>query len=326
MNHKCIAVASMDRDYADPAKVFIYSFKQHHPDIPINIYVLDDYTPDQDILDRYPDVKFIPFKAEKCRKFINDNINGINNISFANNVYDSSKIIDMLAYIEAIDELIVTKQYDVIIKSDLDTLWCGNIENDLNAFVESKLPIAMSRERVNIKHFMLSEEGLHYQYLNTGGYFCAGITLYNARVLSAYVFRTIIKTIMHYGINRFHYLDQDGLSISYSNKFVLNGVYNITSLPIPDAKNVYVLHYNADIKPFAIVTKDVFDYVPLFRTYELYREIAKTIECDSTFITKINNSIAEIKKRLVHVKEIDSGIQLIQIKCAEMLRKFKELV
>ena len=326
MNPNCIAVASMDRDYAGPMRIFIYSFKYYHPDIPINIYILDDYTPDQDILDRYPDVKFIPFKAEKCRKFINDNINGINNISFANNVYDSSKIIDMLAYIEAIDELIATKQYDVIIKSDLDTLWCGNIENDLNAFVESKLPIAMSRERVNIKHFMLSEEGLHYQYLNTGGYFCAGITLYNARVLSAYVFRTIIKTIMHYGINRFHRLDQDGLSISCSNKFVLNGVYNITSLPIPDAKNVYVLHYNADIKPFAIVTKDVFDYVPLFRTYELYREIAKTIECDSTFITKINNSIAEIEKRLVHVKEIDSGIQLIQIKCAEMLRKFKELV
>ena len=50
MNPNCIAVASMDRDYAGPMRVFIYSFKYYHPDIPINIYVLDDYTPDQDIL------------------------------------------------------------------------------------------------------------------------------------------------------------------------------------------------------------------------------------------------------------------------------------
>lgn len=324
MNYNCIAVASMDRDYAGPARVFVYSFKQHHPDIPINIYVLDDYTPDQDILDRYPDVKFIPFKAEKCRKFITNNIKNISKISFANNVYNSSKISNMFAYLEAIDELIATKQYDVIIKSDLDTLWCGSIEHDVDAFMETKLPIAMSKERVNIKHFMLADNGLHYQYLNAGGYFCAGITLYNARILAACVFDTIVKTMMHYGINKFHYLDQDGLVLSYPNKFTLSGVYNITSLPIPDVKNVYVLHYNAAIKPFAVANTQTLGYIPLFRTYELYREIALAIGCDEKFITQINNSIAAIKKRLVCIKETNPGIQLIQLKCMEMLQKFKD--
>lgn len=319
MNTKCIAVASMDKDYVDAAKIFIHSFKYHHPDIPINVYIVDDYHPSSDMLHMYKDVHFIHLKATRVNKFIKDNSDIINKKSFNNNIYDSSKIINMFAYIEAIDELIASKKYDVIIKSDLDTLWCDSILNELSEFANSNLPIAMSREN------MPGNTELYSSILNMGGYFCAGVMLYNTHMLTNSVLDTVFSTMQHYGISKFTYLDQDALMLSYSKKFELNGVYNITSMPIPKAKNVYVIHYNTFIKPFGRLEKDIVRDMPLYRTYKLYRDMAVAVNCHESFINKINDNITILHRFLKHKVRLRPDIQLIQIKCTKMLKSFNLL-
>ena len=313
MNTKCIAVASMDKDYVDAAKIFINSFKYHHPDIPINMYIVDDYHPSSDMLHMYKDVQFIYLKATRVNKFIKDNSNIINKKSFNNNIYDSSKIINMFAYIEAIDELIASKKYDVIIKSDLDTLWCDSILNELSEFTNSNLPIAMSREN------MPGNTELYSSILNTGGYFCAGVMLYNTHMLTS-VLDTVFSTMQHYGISKFAYLDQDALMLSYPKKFELNGVYNITSVPIPKAKNVYVIHYNTFIKILVSSIRR-----KLYRTYKLYRDMAVAVNCHESFINKINDNITILHRFLKHRVRLRPDIQLIQIKCMKMLKSFNLL-
>ena len=115
MTHKCIAIATFDKDFVNPAKVFIHTFKYNHPDIPINMYILDDYTPDQNMLNLYPDVTFKHIKNDRVKQFIAENKNEINTTSFDGNMYDSSKVICMFSYLEAIDELIAENKYDISI-------------------------------------------------------------------------------------------------------------------------------------------------------------------------------------------------------------------
>lgn len=320
MNPKCVAIASMDKDYADAAKVFIYTFKYYHPDIPIKIYIIDDYQPDESLTNIHSDVTFIHFNASKVHDFINKNNTNINKKSFDNNCYDSSKIYNMFAYIEAIDELISTNKYDVIIKSDLDTLWCGSIVNDITEFVNSNLPIGVSKEKAPIEHIKLGSDGLLQQHLENGGHFCVGITLYNAKVITTSVLDTVIKTMQTYGISKFVYLDQDALLLSYRDKFILNGVYNMTSFPIPQITDVYVLHYNNPFKPFSKVDKPLLIYNPLFHTYKLYLTIAKSIKCREQFIDQINNNISILDKFFIQDNRPHRDIKLILSKCLEMLK------
>ena len=325
MNPNCIAVASMDRDYAGPARVFIYSFKYYHPDIPLNIYVLDDYTPDQDILDRYPDIKFIPLKAEKCRKFITNNIDNISKVSFINNTYGPDKIINMFAYLEAIDELIAEKKYDVIIKSDLDTLWCGSIMNDLIAFTKSNLPVAVAREDTPTIYAKITDSDIYKKHIATGGFFCFGIALYNAHILNGSICDTVFNTMRNCNISEFIYLDQDALSLSYPEKFELKCIFQGASVPTITTRDTYILHYNLPARPFAVANIPMIEYHPLFRTYMTYREIASTIGCSAKFIAQINDSISKIRKCLVHAR-VDPEALLLRYKCVDTLQKLKESI
>ena len=325
MNPNCIAVASMDRDYAGPARVFIYSFKYYHPDIPINIYVLDDYTPDQDILDRYPDIKFIPLKAEKCRKFITDNIDNISKVSFINQAYGPDKIINMFAYLEAIDELIAEKKYDVIIKSDLDTLWCGSIMNDLIEFTKSNLPVAVAREDTPAVYANVTDSYIYKKHIATGGFFCFGIALYNTHILSDNVCDTAFSTMCAGNMSEFVYLDQDALSLSYPEKFELKCIYHASYTSVVSVKDTYIIHYSMPVKPFAVSNVPVIEYHPLHRTYTTYREIAKAIGCSAKFIAQIDDSISKIKKRLVHTR-VDPEVLLLRSKCVDTLQKLKESI
>lgn len=328
MNHKCIAIAAMDKVFADAVNIFIYTFKCNNPDIPINIYILDDYQPSQDML-KYNDVKFIHLDANKTHKFIEENKDSINTRSFTpDHMYDSSKVINMFAYIEAIDNLISTKKYDVIIKSDLDVLWCDSIINDLTEFTKSNLPIAMSKERIGIEQYILDSNGLLSYYQNNGGAFSAGVTLYNARIINSNIFDTLIGTMKKYGIYKFVYLDQDALSLSYPKKFILKGVYNSTACTIPDARDVYALHYAGPFKPFGKITKEnIKKYNSDFiHTYALYRDIAKIIMCSDNFISTINTNLATLNKYVVHNKWAHSGRKLIELKCANTLKALTNLL
>ena len=295
MKHKCIAIGSFDKDFVNPAKVFIHTFKYNHPDIPINMYILDDYIPDQDMLNLYPDVTFKHVKNDRVKQFLTENKNEINTTSFDGNMYDSSKLICMFSYLEAVDELIAENKYDVIIKSDLDVIWIDSIYEELNNFVKSNLPIAMSREGVNRIHNEANDKLLHYPHLANGGYFCAGVTLYNTHVLTNGVLDTIFNTMKSYGINKFVYLDQDSLVLSYKDKFVLNGVYNHTSVPMPKGPDVYVIHYNINAKPFGKITEENAGCLPLSRTYKLYQQIAEAINCDTKFITLLKNNVPYLR-------------------------------
>lgn len=320
MVHKCIAIASFDKDYVNPAKVFIHTFKYNHPDIPINMYILDDYIPDEDMLNLYPDVTFKHIKNDRVKQFLTENKNEINTTSFDGNMYDSSKLICMFSYLEAIDELIAENKYDVIIKSDLDVVWIDSIYNEVNKFVDSNLPIAMSREHLNLRHYRANDKLLHYPHLANGGYFCAGITLYNAHVLPNGVLDTIFNTMKSYGINKFVQLDQDALMLSYKDKFVLNGVYNHTSVHIPKGKDVYTIHYNLCAKPFGKINKQTVGGFPLFRTYRLYKQIAETVNCDAEFITLLENNLQKLSELTRHCDLSSPVLQILNIKLTNMLK------
>lgn len=328
MSHKYIAIASMDKDFVDAAKVFIHTFKCNHPDIPINMYILDDYTPDEDMLNLYPDVTFKHINNNRVKQFLTENKNEINITSFDDNMYDSSKLICMFSYLEAVDELIAENKYDVIIKSDLDVLWCDSIINDLTEFTKSNLPIAMSKERIGIEQYILDSNGLLSYYQNNGGAFSAGVTLYNARIINSNIFDTLIGTMKKYGIYKFVYLDQDALSLSYPKKFILKGVYNSTACTLPDARDVYVLHYAGPFKPFGKITKEnIKKYNSDFiYTYALYRDIAKIIMCSDNFISTINTNLATLNKYVVHNKWVHSGRKLIELKCANTLKTLTNLL
>lgn len=323
MTHKCIAIATFDKDFVNPAKVFIHTFKYNHPDIPINMYILDDYIPDQDMLNLYPDVTFKHIKNDRVKQFLTENKNEINTTSFDGNMYDSSKLICMFSYLEAIDELIAENKYDVIIKSDLDVVWIDSIYDELNRFVDSNLPIAISREWISIKHYKADDKLLHHQHLASDGYFCAGITLYNTHILSNGVLDTIFNTMKSYGINKFVYLDQDALVLSYKNKFVLNGVYNFTSIPIPKGKDVYVIHYNLTAKPFGKITKKTVEYHPLARTYKLYMQIAETIKCNTEFITLLKDNLQKLSELTKPYHSASPVLQILNIKLTNMLKGLK---
>ena len=320
MTHKCIAIASFDKDFVNPAKVFIHTFKYNHPDIPINMYILDDYIPDQDMLNLYPDVTFKHIKNDRVKQFLTENKNEMNITSFSDNMYDSSKLICMFSYLEAIDELIAENKYDIIIKSDLDVIWIDSIYEELNNFVESNLPIAMSREGVNRIHHAANDKLLHYPHLANGGYFCAGVTLYNTHVLTNGVLDTIFNTMKSYGINKFVYLDQDSLVLSYKNKFVLNGVYNHTSMPTPKGKDVYVIHYNVYAKPFGKVSKQTVGCLPISRTYKLYNQIAEAINCDTKFITLLKNNLQKLSELTKPYDSATPVLQILNIKLTNMLK------
>ena len=323
MTHKCIAIATFDKDFVNPAKVFIHTFKYNHPDIPINMYILDDYTPDQNMLNLYPDVTFKHIKNDRVKQFLTENKNEINTTSFDGNMYDSSKLICMFSYLEAIDELITENKYDVIIKSDLDVVWIDSIYDELNKFVDSNLPIAMPREWVSIIQYEAGDKLLHYPHLANGGYFCAGITLYNTHILNNSVLDTIFNTMKSYGINRFVYLDQDALGLSYKNKFVLNGAYNHTSMPIPKGKDVYVIHYNLVAKPFGKITRETVFFHPLARTYKLYEQIAETINCDTEFITLLKNNLQKLSELIEPYYTVSPVLQILNIKLTNMLKGLK---
>lgn len=320
MTHKCIAIATFDKDFVNPAKVFIHTFKYNHPDIPINMYILDDYTPDQNMLNLYPDVTFKHIKNDRVKQFLTEHKNEINTTSFDGNMYDSSKVICMFSYLEAIDELIAENKYDVIIKSDLDVVWIDSIYDELNKFVDSNLPIAMPRELVSIIQYEAGDKLLHYPHLANGGYFCAGITLYNTHILSNGVLDTIFNTMKSYGINRFIYLDQDALVLSYKNKFVLNGAYNHTSMPIPKGKDVYVIHYNLPAKPFGKITRETVGYLPLTRTYRLYKQIAEAVNCNAEFITLLENNLQKLLELTKHHDLSSPVLQILNIKLINMLQ------
>ena len=320
MTPKCIAIASFDKDFVNPAKVFIHTFKYNHPDIPINMYILDDYIPDQDMLNLYPDVTFKHIKNDRVKQFLTENKNEINITSFNGNMYDSSKLICMFSYLEAIDELIAENKYDVIIKSDLDVVWIDSIYDEVNRFVDSNLPIAMSREGVNRAHYEANDKLLHYPHLANGGYFCAGITLYNARILTNGVLDTIFNTMESHGINKFVYLDQDALVLSYKDKFVLNGVYNHTSMPIPKGQDVYVIHYNVYAKPFGKVSKQTVGYLSLSRTYKLYQQIAETIKCSTEFITLLKDNLQKLSELTKPYHSASPVLQILNIKLTNMLK------
>lgn len=323
MTPKCIAIASFDKDFVNPAKVFIHTFKYNHPDIPINMYILDDYIPDQDMLNLYPDVTFKHVKNDRVKQFLTENKNEINITSFDGSMYDSSKLICMFSYLEAVDELIAENKYDVIIKSDLDVIWIDSIYDEISNFVDSNLPIAMSREGANEIHHEAKDKLLHYPHLANGGYFCAGVTLYNARVLANSVLDTIFNTMKSYGINKFVYLDQDALVLSYKDKFVLNGVYNSTSIPIPKGRDVYVIHYNIWAKPFGKITKQTVGCLPLSRTYKLYEQIAEAINCDTKFITLLKDNLQKLSELIEPCQQALPVLQILNIKLTNMLKGLK---
>lgn len=320
MKTNCIAIATMNKVYANPVKVFIHTFKYNHPNIPINIYILDDYIPDQEILTKYTDVKFIPFKASRTHNFIHNNFVEINKESFNGNIYSTDSIIMMFAYLEVIDELISSGKHDVIIKSDLDTLWCDNMYADIEKFVKSNLPIAMSREVINEQHFIFGNDRLHYQHVDAGGYFCAGVMLFNVHLLSSSVLETVIHTMYRYGVSKFIYLDQDALVLSYKNKYVLNGVYNFTSAPIFRVNEVYCIHYNNYAKPFGIIGERITDNIRLFSTYTLYREIAEVANCDKEFIALLEDNLLKLRVLIDFKYNNSSLFRILSDKCSKMIQ------
>ena len=153
-----------------------------------------------------------------------------------------------------------------------------------------------------------------------GKYFCAGITLYNIHVLTNSVLDTIFNTMKSYGINKFVYLDQDALVLSYKNKFVLNGVYNHTSMPTPKGRDVYVIHYNVYAKPFGKVDKQSVGYLPLSRTYKLYEQIAEIINCDTEFITLLKDNLQKLSELTKPYHSASHVLQILNIKLINMLK------
>ena len=231
----------------------------------------------------------------------------------------------MFAYLEAIDELIAEKKYDVIIKSDLDTLWCGSIMNDLIAFIKSELPVAATREDTPPVYADMVDSDIYKKHIDTGGFFCFGIALYNARLLTSNICDTVFNTMRKCNMSEFVYLDQDALSLSYPEKFVLKCIFQASSAPGITTRDTYILHYNLPAKPFAVANVPVIRYHHLFRTYATYRDIAIVIGCSTEFITQINDSITKIKTCLVGAN-VDHDALLLRCKCTKTLQNLKKAI
>lgn len=266
---KIIAFAVIDKDYINPLRVMLKSFRVKN-NIPFKVYKIGNFEVPED-LKNISNVEYIDFKPEKTIKWVDDNFDKFNKKSFEYNVYDDSKIINMFTHLEIED--ILLKEYDIVFKTDADIVYFDNIDDGVDNFIKSDKPVGMSLERKN--------------------YYNAGILFLNSKHCFN-MFENNKNFFEKNGFERFVCLDQDMLNFLFESKiynlfdcgFINTCIYEIGYIP----KYVKCLHYNISEKPWHNGLPHHYPIVA-FSSKPYFLKISELFNCDKTFLNKIKESI-----------------------------------
>lgn len=315
---KVIAFAVVDKDYINPLRVALKSFRIKN-NIPFKIYKIDNFEIPDD-LKNIPNVEYIDFKPEKTIKWVNVNFNKFNRESFEDNIYTDSKIINMFTHLEIED--ILLKEYDVVFKTDIDVVYLDNIDNAINNFLESDKSIGMSAERGPVKNY----PDIKYLFRDFELYYNAGFLMLNSKKCSN-MFDNIVNIIEKYDFKNFKFLDQDALNLYFKNEIynLLNeGLIN-TCLYCNGNKNIpnsiSAVHYNLIEKPWS--NRFRWFFLIAHSSHPYYLKIAEKFKCDDNFLNDIVNNVnnaSNSSKNLFSLNRIELFL------CKKVIEKMKAFI
>lgn len=322
---KVIAFAVVDKDYINPLRVALKSFRIKN-NIPFKIYKIDNFEIPDD-LKNIPNVEYIDFKPEKTIKWVNTNFNKFNRESFENNIYTDSKIINMFTHLEIED--ILLKEYDVVFKTDIDVVYLDNIDNAINNFLESNKSIGMSAERGPVKNY----PDIKDLFRDFELYYNAGFLMLNSKKCPN-MFDNIVNIIEKYDFKNFKFLDQDALNLYFKNEIynLLNdGIVNAHLCCNKDIPNyISVVHYNLIEKPWS--NKFRWFFLISHSSHPYYLKIAEKFKCDDSFLNDIVNNINNVNNAN-NVNNVSNAgknhFSLNKIElflCKKVIEKMKEFI
>lgn len=312
---KSIVFAVVDKDYINPLRVMIKSFRTKN-NIPFKIFKIGNFEIPDD-LKTIDNVEYIDFNPTNSIKWVNDNFHKFNKDTFKNNAYDESKIIDMFIHLEIEDMLL--KEYDVVFKTDVDIVYFDNIENAITNFFESGKPIGMPNE---CKHLNDSYP-LREIFKNRKYYFSAGYLMINSKKCHN-MFDNVKNIIEEYGFENFMFLDQDAINLYFNEDNIYNlindGLINVTNefkSKIP--AKITSIHYNHCDKPFVKINNDSFINIISEMTILNYLKLSKSCCCDEYFLEIIKAHSDFIKNNCQILRRFFSNFGKIDSKIMRVL-------
>jgi lipopolysaccharide biosynthesis glycosyltransferase len=294
INITCFAIGNLD--YLNVIKIGVGTFQQYNK-VPLVIYLTDNSADAFSTVIKYSNVTFKNIGDSLAADYFNKNKDLFNADFYA---FSIDHIADMLMANEVLDRTIAGyPESDVVVRLDMDVLFCGSMLDSVERFYNSGCVVGSSIENTPSRPQGLAQATSNF--IHTNMYMNAGNMMFNCKhadLIKDHLSETF-KMFKQYDIKNFNFPDQDALNLMYKDKAIYNANpdgWLICVADSDDYKNcnkVIFIHYCTKNKPFNYHggSRHVFA-----NTYHKYLDCAYKYHCSDIFIAKIKDTIAKTTK------------------------------